>query len=202
MYLCAFPIVQGAGAGRGGCLTIARSTLQVTWKPSRVTYAKRYEKYLDPSFFQHRIHWFSIFNSFMMVLFLVGLVSMILMRTLRKDYARYSREDELDDMVRVCYRPSRCHRPSAHAPVLCDSQRTSRLPGGFARTQKLTTCCYVSRQERDLGDEYGWKQVHGDVFRSPPHILLFSSLVGTGHQLAVVSLVVIVFAIVGDLYVG
>ena len=41
----------------------------------------------------------------------MGLVTMILMRTLRKDYARYSKEDEIDDM------------------------------------------------ERDLGDEYGWKQV-------------------------------------------
>ena len=38
----------------------------------------------------------------MMVIFLVGLVSMILMRTLRKDYARYSKED-LDDMVRVIF---------------------------------------------------------------------------------------------------
>ena len=47
-----------------------------------------------------QIHWFSIFNSFMMVIFLVGLVSMILMRTLRKDYARYSREEDLDDLVR------------------------------------------------------------------------------------------------------
>ena len=37
----------------------------------------------------------------MMVIFLVGLVSMILMRTLRKDYARYSKEDDLDDMVRL-----------------------------------------------------------------------------------------------------
>ncbi len=89
-------------------------------------YDKRFDKYLDPNFFQHRvcclpvrplffvfllgthsssssapiqIHWFSIFNSFMMVLFLVGLVSMILMRTLRKDYARYSQDDSLDDMV-------------------------------------------------------------------------------------------------------
>ncbi len=35
----------------------------------------------------------------MMVIFLVGLVSMILMRTLRKDYARYSKEDDIDEMV-------------------------------------------------------------------------------------------------------
>lgn len=88
----------------------------------------------------------------MMVIFLVGLVSMILMRTLRKDYARYSKDEEVDDM------------------------------------------------ERDLGDEYGWKQVHGDVFRSPPHALLFSALVGAGYQLISVVFCVIMFAIVGELY--
>ena len=125
---------------------------EVVWKESNVKYIDRFDKYLDPNFFQHRIHWFSIFNSFMMVIFLVGLVSMILMRTLRKDYARYSKEDDVDDM------------------------------------------------ERDLGDEYGWKQVHGDVFRPASQPLLFSALIGTGYQISFVVLVVIIFAIVGDLY--
>lgn len=127
-------------------------TYQVVWKRSYIPFTKRFDKYLDPNFFQHRIHWFSIFNSFMMVIFLVGLVSMILMRTLRKDYARYSREEELDDL------------------------------------------------ERDLGDEYGWKQVHGDVFRTPSYPILFSSLVGTGYQLVVVTLICIIIALWGDLY--
>lgn len=35
----------------------------------------------------------------MMVIFLVGLVSMILLRTVRKDYARYSQDEEIDAMV-------------------------------------------------------------------------------------------------------
>lgn len=55
-------------------------------------------------------------------------------------------------------------------------------------------------KERDLGDEYGWKQVHGDVFRSPPHTLLFSALIGAGYQLISVVFCVIIFAIVGELY--
>uniref|UniRef100_A0A8C1CMY0 Transmembrane 9 superfamily member n=1 Tax=Cyprinus carpio carpio TaxID=630221 RepID=A0A8C1CMY0_CYPCA len=124
----------------------------VKWKKSDVKFEDRFDKYLDPSFFQHRIHWFSIFNSFMMVIFLVGLVSMILMRTLRKDYARYSKEEEMDDM------------------------------------------------DRDLGDEYGWKQVHGDVFRPSSHPLIFSSLVGSGCQIFSVSLIVIILAMIEDLY--
>jgi len=73
---------------------------EVIWRPSTLSYEDRFDKYLDPNFFQHRIHWFSIFNSFMMVIFLVGLVTMILMRTLRKDYARYSKEDDVDDLER------------------------------------------------------------------------------------------------------
>jgi len=127
-------------------------TYEVVWKPSEIKFIDRFDKYLDPNFFQHRIHWFSIFNSFMMVIFLVGLVSMILMRTLRKDYARYSKEDDIDDM------------------------------------------------EKDLGDEYGWKQVHGDVFRPASNCLIFSAFVGTGYQICSVVFIVICFAIVGDLY--
>jgi len=55
-------------------------------------------------------------------------------------------------------------------------------------------------QERDLGDEYGWKQIHGDVFRPATHRLLFTALIGTGYHVSLVSLCTIVFAIVGELY--
>lgn len=88
----------------------------------------------------------------MMVTFLVGLVSMILIRTLRKDIARYARSDEIDEL------------------------------------------------ERDLGDEYGWKQVHGDVFRPPSHRMLLSAFIGCGAQIIFVALAVIVTIILGDLY--
>lgn len=62
--------------------------------------------------------------------------------------------------------------------------------------------CHPLLQERDLGDEYGWKQVHGDVFRTPEHLTAFSALIGTGYQLAFVCLCVILFVIMGDLYTG
>jgi len=79
------------------------------------------------------------------------LVSMILMRTLRKDYQRYAKDE--DDV-----------------------------------------------EDRDVGEESGWKQVHGDVFRPPPYLVLFSALIGTGHQLAVLVLFVVMLSIVGTLY--
>lgn len=57
-------------------------------------------------------------------------------------------------------------------------------------------------QERDVSEESGWKLVHGDVFRTPRNLVLLSALVGTGAQLALLVLLVILFAIVGMLYVG
>ena len=66
-------------------------------KDTDKSFSTRFNRYLDNSFFEHQIHWFSIFNSFMMVVFLVGLVALILLRTLRNDYAKYIRdEDDLD----------------------------------------------------------------------------------------------------------
>lgn len=125
-------------------------TYSISWAQSEIPFERRFDKYLDNNFFEHQIHWFSIFNSFMMVIFLTGLVSMILMRTLKKDYARYAKDD--DDL------------------------------------------------ERDVGEESGWKQVHGDVFRAPPNLLLFSALVGTGHQLAVLVFLVVGISFSGTLY--
>uniref|UniRef100_A0A7S0MQZ3 Transmembrane 9 superfamily member n=1 Tax=Pyramimonas obovata TaxID=1411642 RepID=A0A7S0MQZ3_9CHLO len=127
----------------------------VRWEPSDIKFGKRFERYLDYNFFEHQIHWFSIFNSFMMVIFLTGLVSMILMRTLRNDYAKYAREE--DD---------------------------------------------VEAMERDLSEESGWKLVHGDVFRPADKLILLSALIGTGAQLVLLVLFVILIAIVGMLYVG
>ncbi|KAJ1621526.1 hypothetical protein T492DRAFT_1069239 [Pavlovales sp. CCMP2436] len=73
-------------------------TYTVEWKAVEIGFAKRFERYLDYDFFEHQIHWFSIFNSFMMVLFLVGIVALILMRTLRRDYARYTSDADGDDL--------------------------------------------------------------------------------------------------------
>jgi len=126
-------------------------TYSVNWYPTDIPFENRFDKYLDYNFFEHQIHWFSIFNSFMMVIFLTGLVSMILMRTLKKDYAKYAKDDDLED-------------------------------------------------ERDVGEESGWKQVHGDVFRPPQHLVLFSALIGTGHQLAVLVFAVIFFAFLNTMY--
>ena len=72
-------------------------TYSVYWRPSPIAWAIRWDMYLrveDPN-----IHWFSLVNSAVIVIFLTGTVSAILMRALKKDFARYNRLDSfnLDD---------------------------------------------------------------------------------------------------------
>lgn len=44
-----------------------------------------------------QIHWFSIINSLMIVLFLTGMVAMIMMRTLNADLRRYSEMENSEE---------------------------------------------------------------------------------------------------------
>jgi transmembrane 9 superfamily protein 3 len=125
----------------------------VTWVDTDMPFGTRFDRYLDNDFFEHRIHWFSIINSFMMVIFLCGVVALILIRTLRNDFAKYTRDD--DDLDSL---------------------------------------------DRGMGDESGWKQVHGDVFRPPPFVSLYSALLGTGYQLIAIAGMVICLAASGGAY--
>jgi len=137
-------------------------TYEVSWVETDKPFNQRFNRYLDYSFFEHQIHWFSIFNSFMMVIFLCGLVALILVRTLNNDYARFTRGED-DDLI----------------------EGGANVAGGVG----------------GLGDESGWKQVHGDAFRAPNYLVLLVACVGTGIQLLTLAFGVILLAIAGSLYV-
>ncbi|CAO3592436.1 unnamed protein product [Absidia cylindrospora] len=120
-------------------------TYDVVWTASKTAWATRWDSYLhilDPS-----IHWFSLVNSIVIVLFLTGMVAMILLRALHKDISRYNA---------------------------------------------------IEAQE-DVQEDYGWKLVHGDVFRPPTRPMLLSVLVGSGCQLIAMTGLTLVFAILGFL---
>lgn len=87
----------------------------------------------------------------MMVIFLCALVALILLRTLRNDFARYAKDGDLD------------------------------MEGGL----------------QQMGEDSGWKQVHGDVFRAPDNLAIFSAMLGCGWQLLVLILGVILYAMAG-----
>lgn len=74
-------------------------TFSATWHDSTVPYSQRFNKYLDTAFYEHQIHWFSVFNAVMLLVFLLGLVAIVLLRTLHKEYTLLDEGPDDDDMM-------------------------------------------------------------------------------------------------------
>lgn len=76
------------------CLQVTFS-YSVKWSPTTITYDQRLQRYerfpLNPIHLE--IHWFSIVNSCVTVLLLTGFLATILMRVLKNDFVKFSKED-------------------------------------------------------------------------------------------------------------
>eukprot|EP00879_Flechtneria_rotunda_P003817 GHRR01004057.1.p1 GENE.GHRR01004057.1~~GHRR01004057.1.p1 ORF type:complete len:639 (+),score=130.92 GHRR01004057.1:208-2124(+) len=70
-------------------------TYDVKFTESDIRWASRWDTYLKMT--DDQIHWFSIVNSVMIVLFLSGMVAMIMIRTLYRDIAKYNQLDTEED---------------------------------------------------------------------------------------------------------
>lgn len=92
-------------------------TYEVEWTPSETRWASRYvqneqscfKRFLSCVFSWDtylamtdvQIHWFSIVNSVIVVFFLAGILSMIIVKTLRRDIARYNQEEAVRFVLRL-----------------------------------------------------------------------------------------------------
>ncbi|KAI0630278.1 Nonaspanin [Trametes polyzona] len=124
---------------------MVRYTYRVMWNESDTPWATRWDNYLH--IFDPRIHWFSLINAVIVVVFLCLMVSMILLRTVSRDISRYNAID----------------------------------------------------LSEDVQEDWGWKLVHGEVFRAPQNPMILSVLVGNGAQLCAMVAVTLVFALLGFL---
>jgi len=70
----------------------------VNWVETNIEYPSRWDAYLkaeiDEENDDYKIHWFSLINSAMIVIFLSGMIAMIMLRILRKDIGTYNKNDE------------------------------------------------------------------------------------------------------------
>jgi transmembrane 9 superfamily protein 2/4 len=71
-------------------------TYDVNWEESDIVWANRYDIYLKSNP-DDEIHYFSIVNSLMILLFLTGVVAMIMLRTLHKDISSYNELQTLEE---------------------------------------------------------------------------------------------------------
>lgn len=73
-------------------------TYDVTWVPSDVRWASRWDVYLsEDHMVPAQVHWYSITNSILVVVFLSCLVASVLVRNLRRDIASYNAAALLTD---------------------------------------------------------------------------------------------------------
>merc|ERR1719416_275318 len=85
-------------------------TYDVTWKYSETAWASRWDVYLsEDHMVPAQVHWYSITNSILVVVFLSCLVVSVLIRNLRRDIAGYNavsgltdeeKDDEMDETGR------------------------------------------------------------------------------------------------------
>lgn len=67
------------------------------------------------------------------------------------------------------------------------------------RTLHRDIARYNQLDSEDVQEEFGWKLVHGDVFRPPKRGMLLSVLLGSGIQVLCMALITLVFACLGFL---
>ncbi|KAK1436888.1 hypothetical protein QVD17_02672 [Tagetes erecta] len=70
-------------------------TYDVTFKESDIKWTSRWDAYLVKN--DDSVHWFSIINSLIIILFLSGMLAMIMMRTLYKDISNLNQLDPQDE---------------------------------------------------------------------------------------------------------
>ncbi|KAF3812683.1 hypothetical protein GH733_019485, partial [Mirounga leonina] len=111
-----------------------------------IKWASRWD-YILESMPHTNIQWFSIMTSFVIVLFLSGMVAMILLRTLHRDIIRYNQ----------------------------------------------------TNFSEEVREDFGWKLVHGDVFRPPRNRMLLSAFLGQGTQVLIMTFITLFLACFGFL---
>ncbi|KAF9612663.1 hypothetical protein IFM89_003138 [Coptis chinensis] len=95
-------------------------TYDVEFQESDVKWASRWDTYLLMS--DDQIHWFSIVNSLMIVLFLSGMVAMIMLRTLYRDISKYNQletQEEAQEETGWKLVHGDVFRPPTYSDLLC-----------------------------------------------------------------------------------
>lgn len=95
-------------------------TYDVEFQESDVKWASRWDTYLLMS--DDQIHWFSIVNSLMIVLFLSGMVAMIMLRTLYRDISKYNEletQEEAQEETGWKLVHGDVFRPPSNSDLLC-----------------------------------------------------------------------------------
>lgn len=136
-------------------------TYSARWQPTDVTCEQRSLRFRGALAEQAAgVRPRSVLHACLSVLLLAALATSMFVRMLQRDIARHARSlDAVEE--------------SFHVTVATSASARAGSGGGGGEVHGSHV----------LADDSGWKMLHGDVFRFPPHRMLFCAMLGAGAQL-------------------
>ena len=154
----------------------------------RLEWGNRWDMYFVNQEDSNKIHWLAIVNSLIISGLLTAVVAVILTRTVYGDIKGY-RETRLEEGKIKLRRNKKVKSP----------RRSGDKSTGLLDQMDDDGSPDLSSDDEPLEDITGWKLVHGDVFRPPMHGDILAPLVGSGMQLVIVALGLLLMSCFGIL---
>jgi transmembrane 9 superfamily member 2/4 len=139
-----------------------------------IEWPNRWDLYFVNQEDSSKIHWLAIMNSIVISGLLTAVVAVILARTIHGDIKGYKETGLEEGKIRLSKRSKSTRSPRREKANLLEKVDVDATAGADDGS---------SDDESVPEDITGWKLVHGDVFRTPPHGHLLAPLIGSGMQL-------------------
>ena len=176
----------------GAKLTIPYTYSVYFREDDSIEWSNRWDMYFVNQEQSSKIHWLAILNSIFIAGLLTTAVAVILARTIKGDIKAYSKDGSVEEgKIRL-----RKKKPRGGTK----SPRGEKASSGLLdQNGDAENDADVSSDEEALEDTTGWKLLHGDVFRAPPHGGLLAPLIGSGMQLVFMATGLLVLSCLGIL---
>lgn len=173
----------------GQTMTIPYSYSVYFKEDDHIPWSNRWDLYFVNQEDSTNIRWLAVANSLVIAGLLFGMVAVIMTRTTKGD--AFSKERPLEAGKKRHAR----RRSGARA-----SKGEKQSEGLLAQVDDdITEINLFSDDDDLLEDVTGWKLLHGDVFRPPVNGGLLAPLIGSGMQLAFMSLGLVILSSLGIL---
>jgi transmembrane 9 superfamily protein 2/4 len=176
------------------------ATMEIPWSYSvyfreenGIEWRNRWDLYFVNQEEGSRIHWLAIVNSVIIAGLLSAIVAMILARTIRGDIKGY--RDGAAEAGKI--KSKRKSRPGSGSRTPRTGEKMSA--GLLEQVDDVTPDADLSSDEEPLEETTGWKLLHGDVFRPPPYGNILAPLIGSGMQLVVMAIGLLILSSLGVL---
>lgn len=144
-----------------------------------------------------RAHWLSILNSLLLALVLAGFLVLLVIRVVKNDFVRYAAGDGSDVLADALERGERRAGAGTRGRGRAGSDDDEGGDDDDEAGRGLHGTAAAGAAGAGSEADFGWKLVHGDVFRFPKNKTLLCVLVGYGVQVLAVVVGVFVLALCG-----